>query len=144
MLHVDEDPARREQLVDLRVDLLLACVGLVVNGEAGHHGVEGSERGDGVRPGRLAIVQAQNVHARGPVRKALARRVEHRLGEIEQHGERLGIAIQDRRREHAVAAAQIENPLNGPLARADEPQHDVDLRLGERDRTANAFEEGGG
>jgi hypothetical protein len=77
VLEVAEDPAGLEQREHLGVELALALVLEVVDGERRDHEVERAEVGE-----RLGEVMAQDLD-RSVLREALASGVQHRRREVE-------------------------------------------------------------
>ena len=83
VLEVGEDPAGLEQLEDLAIERALALVLEVVDRERGDDGVEAPELRQ--RLGEVVLDELDALIAG----EALARRLEHQLGEVEAHAEHL-------------------------------------------------------
>jgi hypothetical protein len=73
--------------------------------------------------------------------EAAACGVEHGIGFIDEQTAGLGILVEDRCGEYAIAAAEVEEGVEPFASGAKEPEHHVDLLDGERDRTTDVLQE---
>ena len=111
---------------DLPVDLVDPLgVAHVVDRDRRHHRVE--RAADGFDPVRIAQVGLGELHPVGQGAEPLAGLLDHGLGEVVQHHAAVGKLLEHLAREHAVPAADVEDPYLGvTLEREelDEPAED--------------------
>jgi hypothetical protein len=103
VLEVGEDAAGFQEVEDLSVERTLPFVLEVVDGERGDDGIEAPERGQ--RLGEVVLYE-RDASVLG---EALARRLQHGLGEVEAHADNPGATAREETEEPPVPCSEVED-----------------------------------